>query len=108
MEIKVKVDGVEQKAQAQLLKGTLWVHVNGHTFTQETATGRKSRGKGAAGSSDTIVAPMPGKVTKILLQPGSDVKVGQAVLVMEAMKIDRKSTRLNSSHTDISRMPSSA
>jgi biotin carboxyl carrier protein len=31
---------------------------------------------------------MPGKVTKILLTPGSAVEVGQAVLVMEAMKME--------------------
>ena len=28
--------------------------------------------------------------------------------VFDALQVDRKSTRLNSSHTDISRMPSSA
>ena len=28
--------------------------------------------------------------------------------IADALKLDRKSTRLNSSHTDISRMPSSA
>ena len=32
----------------------------------------------------------------------------QADWVVKAVMIDRKSTRLNSSHTDISRMPSSA
>lgn len=89
MEVKVRIDGVDHKAQAQLMKGTLWVHVNGRTFTMDTGSGRKSRKKsGAGGSSDTIAAPMPGKVTKILLQPGAAVKAGQAVLVMEAMKME--------------------
>ena len=36
----------------------------------------------------------------------ADFKEGQAVL--RELALDRKSTRLNSSHTDISRMPSSA
>ena len=89
MELKVKIDGVDQKAEAQLMKGTLWVHANGRTFTIDTGSGRKSRKKaGSGGSSDTISAPMPGKVTKILLTPGSAVKVGQPVLVMEAMKME--------------------
>ena len=35
-------------------------------------------------------------------------KRAQDVLATSALKVDRKSTRLNSSHTDISRMPSSA
>lgn len=88
MLVTVRIDGVDQKAHAQLIKGTLWVHHAGRTFTMETGTGRKSRKKGAAGSSDQIVAPMPGKVTKILLQPGAEVAAGQAVMVMEAMKME--------------------
>ena len=88
MLVTVRVDGVDQKAHAQLIKGTLWVHHAGRTFTMETGTGRKSRKKGAAGSSDQILAPMPGKVTKILLQPGTEVIAGQAILVMEAMKME--------------------
>ncbi|QDK39245.1 biotin/lipoyl-containing protein [Bdellovibrio sp. NC01] len=89
MEVKVRIDGVDHKAQAQLMKGTLWVHVNGRTFTMDAGSGQKSRKKaGGGGSSDTIAAPMPGKVTKILLTAGSAVKAGQAVLVMEAMKME--------------------
>lgn len=88
MLVTVRIDGVDQKAHAQLIKGTLWVHHAGRTFTMETGTGRKSRKKGAAGSSDQIIAPMPGKVTKILLQPGAEVVAGQAVMVMEAMKME--------------------
>ncbi len=89
MEIKVRIDGVDHKAQAQLIKSTLWVHHNGRVFTVDAGTGRKSRKKaGAGGSSDQVIAPMPGKVTKILLNPGSAVSIGQAVLVMEAMKME--------------------
>jgi biotin carboxyl carrier protein len=89
MEIKVRIDGVDHKAQAQMLKGTLWLHVNGRTFTMDGGSGRKSRKKaGAGGSSDTVVSPMPGKVTKILVNVGTEVAAGQAVLVMEAMKME--------------------
>jgi acetyl/propionyl-CoA carboxylase alpha subunit len=89
MDVKVRIDGVDHKAQAQVLQGTLWVHSNGRTFTMDAGTGRKSRKKsGAGGSSDTVIAPMPGKVTKILVQAGAQVKAGQQVLVMEAMKME--------------------
>ncbi|KYG70564.1 acetyl-CoA carboxylase biotin carboxyl carrier protein subunit [Bdellovibrio bacteriovorus] len=89
MEIKVRVDGVDHKAHAQLIKGTLWVHHNGRVFTMDASTGRKSRKKaGAGGSSDQVVAPMPGKVTKILVSAGASVEAGQAVVVMEAMKME--------------------
>ena len=38
----------------------------------------------------------------------SDNAGGNQGLLMPKLQLDRKSTRLNSSHTDISRMPSSA
>lgn len=89
MEIKVRVNGVDHKAQAQQIKGTLWIHHQGRTFTVENYSGRKSRkGAGGGGSSDQIAAPMPGKVTKLLLKVGDKVSPGQAVLVMEAMKME--------------------
>ncbi|HWU42526.1 MAG TPA: biotin/lipoyl-containing protein [Bdellovibrio sp.] len=88
MEIKIRIDGVDYKAQAQLVKGTLWVHSQGRTFTVDTSSGRKSRKNAVGGSSDMIVAPMPGKVTKIFLATGAAVAKGQAVLVMEAMKME--------------------
>lgn len=89
MEMKIRVDGVDHKVQAQLLKGTLWVHLNGRTFTIDTASGKKGRKKaGAGGSSDQITAPMPGKVTKIIVSPGASIQAGQSVLVMEAMKME--------------------
>ncbi|MFS4458668.1 acetyl-CoA carboxylase biotin carboxyl carrier protein subunit [Bdellovibrio sp. HCB2-146] len=89
MEIKVRVNGVDHKAEAQQIKGVLWVHYQGRTFTVDNSSGRKSRkGGGAGGSSDQIAAPMPGKVTKILLKVGDKVAAGQAVLVMEAMKME--------------------
>lgn len=89
MEMKVRIDGVDHKVQAQLIKDILWVHYKGRVFTVEAGTGHKSRKKkGAGGSSDKIAAPMPGKVTKVLLKEGSAVSAGQAVLVMEAMKME--------------------
>lgn len=89
MELKIKIDGNNHPVQAQIIKGTLWVHLNGRTFTVDTASGKKSRRKsGTGGTSDKILAPMPGKVTKILLTEGQSVNKGQAVLVMEAMKME--------------------
>ncbi|MGZ3772497.1 MAG: acetyl-CoA carboxylase biotin carboxyl carrier protein subunit [Pseudobdellovibrionaceae bacterium] len=89
MEMKIRVNGVDHPIQAQLIQGTLWVHHNGRVFTVDAATGKKSRKKsGIGGSSDNVIAPMPGKVTKILLSAGATVVAGQAVLVMEAMKME--------------------
>ena len=39
-------------------------------------------------SSGDIKAPMPGKVLQVLVQPGDAVEEGQALLVLEAMKME--------------------
>lgn len=89
MDLKLNVDGKDHSVQAQIINNTLWVYHNGRVLTADANTGRKSRKKsGAAGSSDQIISPMPGKVTKLLLKEGAEVAVGQAVLVMEAMKME--------------------
>lgn len=47
--------------------------------------------KPAAGAS-VVSAPLPGTVTKILVQPGQAVKAGETVLTMEAMKMENNIT----------------
>ncbi|MCB9283756.1 MAG: acetyl-CoA carboxylase biotin carboxyl carrier protein subunit [Lewinellaceae bacterium] len=37
---------------------------------------------------DTIRAPMPGLVLQILVQPGDEVKQGDALIILEAMKME--------------------
>ncbi len=44
----------------------------------------------AAGGS--VTAPMPGKIVALLVEPGSIIKQGQALLVMEAMKMEHTLT----------------
>lgn len=79
---------MKNSSRAQMIKGTLWVHFEGRTFSVDDNPGRAARKKSGKASSDQLVAPMPGKITKILLKEGDAVKAGQAVLMMEAMKME--------------------
>lgn len=88
MQLKINIDKADKIINAQIIGNELWVHYNGRTFVTPAGTGTKSRKKGLTASSDTILSPMPGKITKILIQEGDTVKPGQAVLVMEAMKME--------------------
>lgn len=89
MQITVRHEGQDHKAEVQLIKNTLWVHSNGRTFAVENAgQGRKSRKAGSVIGSNQVASPMPGKITKILIVPGQEIEKGQAVLVMEAMKME--------------------
>lgn len=74
---------------AQIIKGQLWIHFEGRTFTYENPAQKKFGKKGAGkAKSGEILAPMPGKVTKLLKAAGDKVETGDVVLVMEAMKME--------------------
>lgn len=74
---------------SEWIQGTLWVHVNGKTFTVEGSQNTKRNRKGSVGiAHNKVMAPMPGKVTKVLVKEGQVVEKGQAVVVMEAMKME--------------------
>jgi biotin carboxyl carrier protein len=50
------------------------------------------RGQGAGGGAvaATVKAPMPGRVVKVLVEPGQAVKKGQGLIVVEAMKMQNE------------------
>lgn len=69
------------------------------TLTQAAGTvravvnGRRSkRGGEVAGAAgeQRILAPMPGKVLRVLVQPGQDVAARQPLVVVEAMKMENE------------------
>lgn len=51
---------------------------------------RRKRGAAGAAGEWSIAAPMPGRVTRILVAEGETVKAGQALLVIEAMKMENE------------------
>jgi biotin carboxyl carrier protein len=58
-----------------------------------SADGRTgSAGKGTEGSSGEqhVVAPMPGRIVRVLVAHGQQVNAGQPVVVIEAMKMENE------------------
>lgn len=43
-----------------------------------------------AASAGLLKAPMPGKIAQLLVQVGDSVKVGQALIILEAMKMENE------------------
>jgi 3-methylcrotonyl-CoA carboxylase alpha subunit len=43
---------------------------------------------GAEGEQSTVIAPMPGTVIKVLVEPGASVRARQPLVVLEAMKME--------------------
>ena len=44
----------------------------------------------AEGGPARILAPMPGRLVRVLVQPGQQVEAGEGLLVMEAMKMENE------------------
>lgn len=92
-QIKVKINNVEKNILAEIVDQKLWYKIDDQIFSTDIAdvaggvTGRK-RQRAEKNLSNQIVAPMPGKITKIFVQNNDLVKKSQVLLVMEAMKME--------------------
>jgi len=60
------------------------------TLKDEKAVRREMAGQGLGQSSGKIVSPMPGKVVDIKVKIGDSVKVGQGLVIVEAMKMQNE------------------
>ena len=51
---------------------------------------RVATSSGSAGGDGTVSAPMQGTIVQVLVEVGATVEVGQAILVLEAMKMENQ------------------
>ena len=79
-------DGRTALAHAAQVGDVWWVHLDGHTFALE----RMEPGASSQQHGGGLVAPMPGKVLETLVEPGDEVQAGQALMVLEAMKMEHR------------------
>jgi biotin carboxyl carrier protein len=73
--------------------GGAWrVHVNGEVVPAalQTSAQRLRRHGGAGAGDGRVVAPMPGRVVKVLVAPGAQVAARQGLVVVEAMKMENE------------------
>jgi biotin carboxyl carrier protein len=74
--------------------GESFVWLDGRVATASIDGRRTRRGRGGAASrtegAQSILAPMPGRVVRILVGPGDDVAARQPVVVVEAMKMENE------------------
>jgi biotin carboxyl carrier protein len=68
------------------------INLRGRLFSARIID-RKHRRPGAESGDESqkqLVAPMPGKVVRVLLQAGEEVAAGQGVVIVEAMKMQNE------------------
>ncbi|WP_103624989.1 biotin/lipoyl-containing protein [Campylobacter concisus] len=109
-EAKVNVRKIDPNAKTnegrQTQSGRYSVVVNGSRYNVEVSEGfndsiqvksitevegksvKNAKSAAAGATANDIVASLPGAVHKILVSPGDQVKKGQAVVVLEAMKME--------------------
>jgi biotin carboxyl carrier protein len=69
------------------------IQVNNQIFSIELFDPRELRARSSAGASQgrqNIIAPMPGKVVRLLVAVGDAVEAGQGLIVVEAMKMQNE------------------
>jgi len=57
---------------------------------EDVAAKKTSEPIARTGHGKTLMAPMPGKIVKVLVSVGQKVKVGEVVLILEAMKMENE------------------
>jgi biotin carboxyl carrier protein len=89
----VLMDSRSYEARVEETPGGLVVVIDGFRFEVDVRDprrfSRKLSGRGAEGIQ-TLAAPMPGKVVRVLVAPGDAVEAGQGVVVVEAMKMQNE------------------
>lgn len=92
---ELPVQSIDAAFAAQPASGDFDVHLGGRTIAvqvrQAGAFGRqKKEAAGAASGPQRVLAPMPGKIVRVLVKAGDEVKARQGLVVVEAMKMENE------------------
>jgi acetyl/propionyl-CoA carboxylase alpha subunit len=84
---------VELEGRTRLVRWTAtgsrtYLHMDGFTVAYEVGHGSGGSKGGDRFATDETVAPMPGAVTHVYVEPGDTVRPGQPLAVVEAMKME--------------------
>ena len=84
----------ECRAEAAATSDTWAVEVNGRAYEAALFDPRRLRGASVAGGQAAgraaVTSSMPGKVVRVLVETGAQVQAGDALVVVEAMKMQNE------------------
>lgn len=91
----ILIDGQSHEIRVtRLPDGTLALQTGHDEFSAEVVDPRVRRGRRHSAleleGRQQVVAPMPGKIIRVLVQAGDKVEAGQGLLVVEAMKMQNE------------------
>lgn len=59
-------------------------------YNEEALLHESLKGGGSMGAGANLASGMPGKIVKVFVKPGDEVKEGDPLLIMEAMKMENE------------------
>jgi biotin carboxyl carrier protein len=88
------IGGVSYEVKRELTASDTHLWIGGARYQTELHDPRSLRSyraeSGAAAGKKKIIAPMPGKVVRVLVKEKMEVQAGQGVVVVEAMKMQNE------------------
>jgi biotin carboxyl carrier protein len=91
--LSLRIGNMAYEIKSERVANDLHLWVGSTRFAVEVRDPRSLRGRVRAGDDHgprKIVAPMPGKVVRLLVHPGDNVEAGVGVAVVEAMKMQNE------------------
>ncbi|HWW15056.1 MAG TPA: biotin/lipoyl-containing protein [Candidatus Dormibacteraeota bacterium] len=91
--LSLRIGNIAYEVKSERVANDLHLWVGSTCFTVAVRDPRSLRGRTRAGEDHgprKIVAPMPGKVVRLLVREGDDVGAGSGVAVVEAMKMQNE------------------
>lgn len=85
---RVTHDGRHETVYVAGTEGRRWAFWNGRVFREEAGAHEDSGHGRRHGAVQHIVAPMPATVLKVLASPGRQVRRGDTLVIVEAMKME--------------------
>ncbi|MBS1782531.1 MAG: biotin/lipoyl-binding protein [Bacteroidetes bacterium] len=73
---------------------TLWLNINGQTYSVtikeeiDQLLSKMGLDLKSMQKTEPVKAPMPGMILKVLVEPGQFIKKGDALIILEAMKME--------------------
>jgi biotin carboxyl carrier protein len=87
-ELSLLFDGRPLRVSWAESAGKRWVSLNGCTFVLEKPAAYSAQRGGGRSAEAEVRAPMPAQVREVLVAAGEAVEKGQALMLLEAMKME--------------------
>ncbi len=87
--IKLEINNKSQLVTYKKVGHKIYIHCSGESIVVNTGAKKKKKAQSQDSSMQvSVVSPMPGQITQVLVKVNQTVKKGDLLLSMEAMKME--------------------